>query len=64
MSGCPHPKSYCDYECAAMNGCTVGGYACAGCGDYYCANELDEDGYCDRCAEEIRKEEEEAEEEE
>ncbi|MBQ4199552.1 MAG: hypothetical protein II649_06690 [Kiritimatiellae bacterium] len=67
MSG-PYPLTYCDRECAAANGCVVGGMTCSGCGRYFCAHEL-LDGLCADCeaeAEEARarKEEEKEDEEE
>lgn len=61
MSGHYHPLTCCDRDCAEANGCRIGGYECAGCGKWFCGDEIDQDGYCDDCAEERRKEEEEEE---
>lgn len=59
----------CDGECAAVNGCMVGGFECPRCGRHYCpvSEGGDEEGNCWECHEEIeaeRKAEEEGEEEE
>ena len=48
--GHDEPMTCCDEECAAANDCVVGGYQCEGCGRYFCADELDECGYCEACA--------------
>lgn len=64
MSGRYSPLHCCDRDCAIANGCTVGGCQCAGCGQWFCGNDLDEDGYCDDCAERRREEEEEEDNEE
>jgi len=58
MSGSTTPIRVCDHECALVNGCSVGGLTCEGCGRYFCASDLDQDGYCDRCAEEREDESE------
>ena len=50
------PLDFCDAACAAANDCAVGGYQCEGCGRYFCADELDECGYCEACAREAERE--------
>lgn len=58
--GSAKPISSCDGECSRANGCAIGGKRCEGCGLYFCALELDENGMCDDCAEEQAAREEEA----
>lgn len=53
MSGSAHPLKCCDAECAAANHCEVGGIVCENCGMYFCLEDLDENGLCDECANEI-----------
>lgn len=56
------PLTCCDHDCAAANGCMLGGTRCAGCGLWYCDDEMNViDGrcYCDECAEERENESEE-----
>lgn len=62
MSGSASPKTCCDRDCAGANNCWIGGYQCKGCGYWFCADEIDDDGLCDECAEERRLEQEEEEE--
>ena len=56
MSGHHHPLTCCDRDCAGVNHCRIGGYQCERCGRWFCSTDLDEDGYCEHCAEEWRKE--------
>lgn len=58
MSGHWKPLTCCDRDCAGANHCRIGGYECEGCGKWFCSTDLDEDGYCEYCAEERRKDEE------
>ena len=51
-----YPLTCCDYECARMNDCFVGGLECKRCGGYFCADELGEDGLCTNCANELETE--------
>ena len=41
----------CDSDCAIVNGCQVGGYQCARCGEWLCKHELNEDNLCVDCTE-------------
>ena len=56
--GYNEPLDCCDEECAAVNSCQIGGCQCERCGRYFCADELDECGYCESCAREIAAESE------
>ena len=54
MSGHTRPLACCDYNCAVVNGCQVGGYQCDGCGLWFCGKDLTHiDGteayLCDDC---------------
>ena len=58
MSGHLQPIRCCDSECAAVNYCVKGGVPCEGCGLYFCAYNLDIDGFCDDCAAKFGSDEE------
>ena len=49
MSGSPYPITCCDRDCANANYCFVGGIQCESCGLWFCASDLNEDGYCEEC---------------
>lgn len=51
------PIGCCDSDCAGVNHCRIGGYQCVGCGRWFCSGELDEDGYCDKCQEQMHDDE-------
>ena len=51
MSGHVRPLTCCDRDCALVNGCQVGGYQCARCGEWLCKHELNEDNLCVDCTE-------------
>lgn len=59
MSGHIGPIRCCDRDCAGVNNCQIGGYACSVCGKYFCADELDEDDMCDDCADEFKADDDE-----
>lgn len=54
MSGSPTRLSCCDRDCAAVNGCTIGGYQCDRCGKFFCpdCDTADDQGRCPSCHEE------------
>ena len=58
MSGSVSPKTHCDAECALMNHCVQGGEQCAGCDEWFCADDLNDECLCPRCAKERVEEEE------
>ena len=58
MSGHHNPITCCDRECAAANYCFVGGIQCEGCGLYFCASDINENGYCEECEKKRREDEE------
>lgn len=64
MSGSFQPISCCDRDCAEANYCEVDGIQCERCGLYFCASDINEDGYCKECAREKAEEEMEEEEDE
>lgn len=60
--GEPTPLACCDRECADANRCErTGGVQCKCCGAYFCpvCDAYDERGYCEKCAEEYPREDEE-----
>lgn len=57
MGGSPHPMSLCDHACAWINHCSVGGIQCLRCDNWFCSDEINEDGYCAECAKEKAAEE-------
>ena len=63
MGGSLRPVDCCDSECALVNGCQVGGYQCARCGEWFCGSELNEDNLCSDCEEAEADEDEEGDEE-
>ena len=63
MSGSLRPLDCCDSDCALVNGCQVGGYQCARCGEWLCKHELNEDNLCVTCTEAEADENEEGDEE-
>ena len=62
MRGSVYPLRCCDRDCAAANGCRVGGIQCSVCGLYYCGEDIASDGFanriCDGCLEELASEDE------
>ena len=57
MSGSGRPLTVCSGDCAAANGCVVGGCHCPACGGWYCKFDMvrgpyDED-VCVECVEEM-----------
>ena len=63
MSGSLRPLDCCDSDCALVNGCRVGGYQCARCGEWFCNHELNEDNLCVDCEEAEAEENEEGDDE-
>ena len=64
MGGSLRPLDCCDSECALVNGCQVGGYQCARCGEWFCGDEIGEDGICLDCEANVAREREQEESEE
>lgn len=62
MSGRSTPLVCCDGECAAANGCHVGGYRCDSCGLWYCIDEMTFSPtgrqLCARCSDEVEQQKE------
>ena len=63
MSGHVRPLTCCDRDCALVNGCRIGGYQCARCGEWFCGHELNEDNLCEDCEGSEAEENEEGDEE-
>ena len=59
MGGSLRPLDCCDGECALVNGCQVGVYQCARCGEWFCNHQLNEDNLCVDCEEAEAEENEE-----
>ena len=59
MGGSLRPLDCCDSNCALVNGCQVGGYQCARCGEWFCGSELNDDNLCVDCEEAEAEENEE-----
>ena len=57
MSGHVRPLTCCDRDCALVNGCRIGGYQCARCGEWFCNHELNEGNLCVDCEEAEENEE-------
>ena len=56
MGGSMRPLDCCDSDCALVNGCQVGGYQCARCGEWLCKHELNEDNLCEEAEAEENEE--------
>ena len=59
MGGSLRPLDCCDGDCALVNGCQVGGYQCARCGEWFCNHQLNDDNLCVDCEEAESEENEE-----